>query len=355
MQKQYVSVFILCVFFLTGCNVSNQNTNHPSLKSDANQASKASVQIKTLDAWWSYFNDPVLDRLVSATVKLQMQGTGNKGEKAKLVSDVVKSYLQYRSLQGQGSALNLYIDEMTILTSRLDAQEKKNLVTQLNKADTDTAAARKSRESISNEMGTLQKTLASSTGLLAEYIAEILKDPKDIPAGDIKPILITPANNLAYIPEIRGITAAVPNADTIFPKMAVGDLFGVSSDAYTGDASKWSVQNAAFKRHLNWSVAETVNTPNLQNDISDFLFSFQGKLISYADLGVQYETLEIAHKNAIAEKSALPTHNSRNDGASLQTALDLQKKLYDTNMAALKAKYERIKILVDLYSLFNVY
>ncbi len=355
MQKLCVNVFILCACLLTGCNVSNQNA--PLENSNEIQAYTPQKQIKTLAAWWSYFNDPVLDRLVSATVKLQMQGADFKGEKAVLVSDVVKIYLQYRSLQGQSSALSLYMDDISVITSRLDTQEKKNLITQLNQAETDISAARKTQDTILKEMGGIQQELAENSGLLPEYIAEILKESQPLPDGDIKPVLITPADDMAYIPEVtKKLNAYSGASKSIFPSMIIGDFFGVSTDAYTDETSKWSVDSGTFERHLNWvGIENEGNITGLKNDISDFLFDFQGKLISYADLGVQYETLNMAHENAINEKAAFPTHNSRNDSASLGAALSMQKKVYDTNIGALKAKYERIKILIDLYTLFNVY
>lgn len=352
------------VLFLTGCNATDENVNTQqiSVDSGASDDSGQNEYSKNLKAWWTYFNDPILDRIVSASLQLNAQNKiGNSGNiyvnpNAESVSDIVKTYMQYRSLQNHNRSLSGFVDSLSDVDLRKNKKNEK--IRKI--VEDDLNGSQSAKNKITSEMEVIERDLANRTGLLPEYVVQILKDIKPLPAGDIKPVLLTPVKALAFVPDVKK-HGDVKYADpvTLFPDMIIGDFFGVSQQAYASDNKPWSLNAGTFSNHMDRAKFNKSNENEMHiikplMSIGSELSNFQIKLILYADLGIQHTTLQNAYQEKLKSPN-LSIGRNRNNIDYISKYTKAQKELYDAEVATLKAQYERVKTLVDIYAYFNAY
>ncbi len=380
MSKLYKGLCLMCAIALTGCNVSNRMSNvdtpRKTKKTISYQYGKAEGETAALASWWSYLGDETLDGLVRSSLNLYAQNgalinkaTGTDGtvkelaarltgSKPALAQDIVKLYLQYRSLQGQDAALNEFIEQRKLLAHKLNGQD--GAAEQALKSDIENEILKAEQTIFKNdaEADRISGIIAEKTGLLPEYINQVLRDQKPLPFGDITPVLGTSAKAFAVAPQMQAFQSLYRQSQPlggVLPKMMIGEFFGVSGEVYVDQNSSWQVKAGTFAHNLDLShIPQNEEGEEFQDNIASSLFIFQGNLIHYSELGTQYKALNEAFIKTNEEHELLKD-KYMHDISFMTAVMDKQKDLYDAKMASLKAQYERLKVLVDVYAYFGAY
>lgn len=358
MPKNYAFLCIFCLIAVTGCNVSNQKeikAEAPvSQKTEAVQYDRVDIKVPSLKSWWSYLEDDILDRLVQSSLHLKTgQAEAEKHSadtsltgleryyedgNAKHIQKLVETYLQYRSLQGQEKALAEFIVQQP--SGKKQPRKRKSIHQEKDAVGDELAQAQKTRNALAEEKRKIEKKLADETGLLPEYVTEILSEHRDLPKVDIKPVLGTSAQAFTVVPKIKALHAFhrvnSANLDRAFENVMIGELFGIPELAYVDDSVAWNLKAAHFEQYVRGpAYAGSAFDVSIEEELQ----SFQRLLIKYSELGIQYETLVNAYNKT-------KKYNHKSTG---------HKAIYDKKIAVLKAHYERLKTLTSIYSYFGVY
>lgn len=380
MSKLKLSLGFVCALTLVGCNVSNRIINLNSTAEPEEtlvyQTGKAESETKTLASWWTYFGDETLNKLMRSSMNLhahEAAGTGVKigsqntveeltrlytDKKSLLARDISSLYIQFRSLQGQNHAVSEFIDQRVMLVESLGHKNDTVSTTFKTDLEGEILKARKLKIEIMKEAQAVSLSLAGKTGLLPEYINQVLKKQKPLPTGDITPVLATSAIAFSSAPQMRAYQTIYKNEGalrTIFPDLVIGDFFGVSGQAYVDQNSPWQVKTGTFSKKINLSsVSDNAEGNAFREGISSSLFLFQANIIRYSELGTQYKALNNAYA-AAADEHKILNNKYVKDGTFMTAVMEAQKNLYDSRVASLKAQHERLKALVSIYSYFGVY
>ncbi|GEM_PF-5180394 len=311
-------VIIAACFVLMGC-VSTAIDNSSDIMVEQPQLDSKS---STLDAWWNFFNDPVLDSFASAAVKLSR---GNRDDNNLMILDIVQKYVQYRYIQNQ----------VVIIDEYLSDKKDINLI--------------KEKVALENKGVELSFEIAALTKLLPEYVAQLLREKDRIPYSDITPILASDAFVLANVSEIakarrlfvKNSGGAISFSDTkrIFPDMSVGRFLGVSNDVYLNNNSKWSVSIGAAIKNLDLDALDanysnSVIYKEFLDEIYDGIINIEHKIISYANMQEQYIVLKKASNKYSKE---------------CMGDADICEEAYSAKLAALRAEYKSSQILIGIY------
>lgn len=287
--------FMLCVIFtglLSGCVIDELTAPAPQVTAPVSEPVMFAPPEHSLHAWWSFFGDSTLDRLVSSALSLNPQDSRDKT--LNLLSGVLHSYLEYRYIQNQEIWLMAYVQE--------DASRQKEEKLQAQLKIYTTTQAR------------LRKKITEKTKLLPEFVDEILRQNVPLPEGDASPFLASPV----------ALIDAMPGR---FSKTTFNQLFGLSDNIFANPESYWHVKPGHALKNTKGGSAET------RSKVS----ALEHDLIAYAHLREQTEILE----KALAKQE-------KSDNATKDT-------LYKARLGALRAKYERVKALAKVYLALGVY
>lgn len=334
----------MCLLFLSGCNVSNRKSEGAkhldSSKEKLLQHDSALSAAQNLRSWWSFLGDKELDELIKSAVNLRGGAKRSHEGDTTFIREMIIGYLDYRFLQMQLSALE-----------GLQEDAKQNAV--------DASGFLMALEDLKNQSDKNINLIANKSGLLAEYVSQVLKAPKPMPQADIKPVLGTSVRVLATAPKVMALTHQY-NQDTkrlydVFPDMMIGDFFGVNALAYTNDQAPWELNAGSFAKNINLSALPmSQDAQQYQVAIMERIFGFRALLIQYSELLKQTEVLEKGYEKEKINYTVLE------DQAAFDLDLSpaLMRKaiaLNDMKVAVEKARYESLKTLVSIYDYFGVY
>lgn len=341
----------------------------------------------TLESWWSLFNDPVLDRLVSSAVSLNMPRQKApdtllsddisysalrgfyRDQRAVLIVDVSQSYMRYRYVQNQQQTLDNYTSERdkiiaTVMRNNGDAKDPYFIRI---KSQSDSLA--KKSLSLDRQKNKISRDITKLTKLLPEYVSQILKQEIGIARADITPVLVSSASIIAMSPDVvaarfyfmQKTNNAVRFSDTddIFPNTAMNGFFGISDDVYVGSDSRWSVSVGHAVKVMNLqSLEELYSGQDAYNDFRNHLFdavmNIERLIVSYAHIQEQYIVLRnAASKNAQDYTQLVRPHHGM--AFSYTSLLDVRESVYTSEMAALHAEHEKARLLIKVYETLGVY
>ncbi len=294
-------------------------------------------EVSTLNSWWSLFNDETLDKLVSSAISLNFN---NKHSKNAVALEIVRKYSQYHYVQSQKNLITQYIINQDSLSDSITPEIKSQQIALLKK-----------KIGLENQAIDISIEITKLTKLLPEYVAQILKKSKGLPSSNITPILASDASIIFNSPQITaastlfvrniGSGITIDDAKNIFPNMSFGQFFGISDNVYLNNNSSWSVSIGSSIQNLRLAKFEPQYTDNdiykkFIDEIYTKLVNIEHKIISYASMQEQHIALENAAKEYNKECSKDPS---------------ICENAYSAALASLRAEYERINILSDLYEM----
>ncbi|PCJ98500.1 MAG: hypothetical protein COA45_07170 [Zetaproteobacteria bacterium] len=340
----------------------------------------------TLEAWWSLFNDPVLDRLISSALSLNVPSKTaseielsagmpysafqdfHQDQSARLIIDVAQNYVRYRYAQNQQQTLAVYMSDrdemMATLVKKKDLADTKNPHLMRIKSQ-DNALAKKMLH-LDRQVNKISRNITGLTKLLPEYVSQILKETLSIPRCDIAPVLASSTSMIATSPEVIAARSYFMHQakgaikfydlDGIFPDMAVNGFYGISDDVYVRNDVRWSVAAGHAVKSLNLQSLEDVYSgQDIYNDFRNHLFDavmeLERLIVSYALIQEQYIVLRNAAISNESDYTSL-TRVGKTNAASL---FDAREDVYTAEMATLRAEYEKAKLLIQIYEKLGVY
>ncbi len=313
-------VMVACFGLLMGCVIQSPTQSALSTKD------LTIYEDSSLESWWVFFNDPILDRLILSALN------NNDGSDNALAFGVVRKYAQYRYVQNQKNLLEQYIEKRNI------KDKSQQIVWLRNKIELENKAIDNSLE------------ITKLSGLLPEYVSQILKEDRGIPASDVTTILASGAfiafnspkiiePSRLFVKNVNG--ASLRDTRNIFPDITFSRFFGIEDGVYLNDNANWGVSIGNSIKNLDLGELENKysNDPayiEFIGNIYDGLVDIERKIISYANMEEQYIVL----KNAADDYQ----------GECLSEICD---QAYSAALAALRAEYERFNILIDLYEVLT--
>ncbi len=312
---------------------------------------------RSLEAWWSFFSDPVLNGLISSGLNMNAAQLSQmndfpedkmtkealvvyyKDKRVALVSAIAKDYVEYRYFQVQNNLLEEYKKRQEMALEEAVDMKERQITTELEYLN------QKKRE-YTKELQKVSLLLSKSTRLLPEYIDEILKDNQKIPDYDITPILASSALNIINSSRIdtartrlfyitRG-QISVRETKDMLPNIRFNQLFGISENIFVNPQSSWRVKIGYARKQVNFSslllhLSHRQHTQDFESDVNAYVMEIEGLLVSIATLHDQEEVLE----KAVAKVE--------------------QKDVYKARLAALRAEYEKTKAIVRLFEKLDLY
>ena len=326
----------------------------PRFSTDAAKIPQDYVGLK---AWWSFFNDPVLNSMVSSALSMnasQMSQAEDfpaddmtkdalkvfyKDKRVNLVNAIASDYVEYRYIQTQAALLNEYIafQENELLHVPMDDEEEIN---------NELEFLNKRKEEFTSRLRDVSVSLSKTTQLLPEYIDEVLKNNQGIPKYDITPLMASSAHiitNAADIDAVRSLLsyksrgqAGLQDTRNILLDIPINQLFGISENIFVNTDSSWRVKIGNARQQVSYTPvrARLSNEDQVQmfvNSVNAYITEIESLLVSIATLRDQEEVLEKAVRNAT------------------------QKELYKARLAVLRAEYEKTKTIVKLFERLDLY
>ncbi len=312
---------------------------------------RPSPNAHSLASWWTFFDDPVLSRLVDSSTRLNpvsrgsMSGdvSGQMREEAlrsyyrnpelRLVVEVVQSYLRYRYIQNQDMIVLDYLDKRDFSGEGAYVEKELSMLQKQHKRYT------------AQKKDTIAK-IARITKLLPEYVTQILRDDAPLPTADITPILANQASLMMGADEVmvaRAIFAqGLPSLShqatkDIFGSEMFATFFGVSDDVFTGRDTLWQVSTGLAVERVNLDALDASYEDNIaytdfRRRVLSYLLDIEHALVSYAYMHEQHVALKVTQESA-----------------------ENEKEFFEARKATLRAEYEKSKMLVDLYKALGVY
>lgn len=373
-------ILLLGMIFLVGC--TPQEKTNQSIQLDREEFPFGSMTLsrdqKTLKSWWVFFEDPTLERFINSALTLnapQNNGLADLGlttrsyedyrrhyfdNRADLVKKVALLYIEYRYLQNQMEMAQSYIEDHEVIESRAKGRDLLD----------DARAVDYQKSYLSLQQGLNQqkmqlerniRLLTQETKLLPEYIDQVLRDQALLPASDITPILASPTSVLANAPDIAAARAyfATSVSQThifqksadIFPGGTLNKFMGISDNVFldpqtnlvmTLRSAAQNLQLDFYREEFGRSSRHAEAYMTFENILIERISIYERLFVSYTNLQEQQTVLETAKK---AAKEVW--YNQRNK--NVIDALEARNNLRKSQDAALKAEYEKLKTLLQLY------
>ncbi len=362
-----------CFGVLVGCVATTEDVTNNKKVTQISNIKPANISYKssTLESWWSFFGDPILDKLVSSAISLNSKDEVKKtlssanpsyddlrdfyrSPEIELILAVTRNYIDYRYVQDQIYFLTSHInDQKTLLSKSSNSNDK--LIKKLKSEQIKSLNKKLALEAQANQ---LLNKITILTNLLPEYVAQILKEKANIPNSDIMPVLASPTSVVANSPDVLAAIALSGNNITInkyniFPDISVSKFFGISDEVYINSDMIWNASVGKALNNLNFKeVALLTNGRELEENIKNIVTNIEHAIISYTHMQEQYNVLKNTAKETNKQYLNLKQKNHSPDFASF---IKLSEAAYNNNLAALRAEYEKIKIAIKLYETLGAY
>jgi len=368
-----LTALLVCLFCLTSCQQlalqgyrgvtprvpSSQSVTMSEPEAPLLSSVEAHIpqDYRGLEAWWSFFNDSVLNSLVSSGLSLNAAQLGAKTDfpkgnmtkvallnyykdkRVNLVNSVAKDYIEYRYIQIQSNLLEEYVNRLELDLEESAGSEGKRIRTELEYLG-------KKRQEFSKEILAASLSLSKTTKLLPEYIDEILKDNQKMPDYDIMPIMASSAKiltNAAQIDTARSLLhyksqGQIEMKDTkgMLPEIRLNQLFGVSENIFVNANGTWRVKIGHAQEQIDFSplllhLVHRELVQEYQDVVNSYVSEIESMLVNIATLREQQEVLN----NAVARAT--------------------KENIYKARLATLRAEYEKTKAVVKLFKSLDLY
>ncbi len=344
MSKRLMILLIFCFASLTGCiDYNNTSKEELNIYSSYNiNDSEFNDEVSTLDSWWIFLKDPVLSRLISSAINSNQNNV--KFYKDYVALDIFRKYSNYIYLKAKVKIIDEYINK------------RKDLFQETGKERAYQLGLLKERIDVENSAINVSREIVKATNLLPEYVSYILKDQSELPSPDIKPILASNSSIIFSSPKFKEVAfsflrenkqkISIQDIKSIFPDMMFSSFFGVGDDVYLDDFSKWSISVGSAIRNLQLDILEEEHEKYQSYDrfidsVYNILIEIEHKIIAYANMLDQYIVLRKAQDDY--KNKCLKTLEDSICDQAYKSSLDL-----------LRAKYELLVILADLYEIMLV-
>ncbi|MGH1403699.1 MAG: hypothetical protein ACRBDL_05605 [Alphaproteobacteria bacterium] len=335
-----------------GLSVEPEETREAALSGGLNpDAYLPSKSSHSLTSWWTFFEDPVLIRLVESSSSLNPVArdlprnnlSGSFEEEAlrsyyrkpelRLVVEVVQSYLRYRYLQNQDLLLLEYVQQISRGASTPQIERER-------------ASLQNQHDKYSLQKKDLVAKISRITKLLPEYVEQIIRNHHALPKADVTPILVNPASIMMGANDIMVarvlLTRDIPSiseqqTQDLFGRDMFGTFFGVSDDIFTGPDALWKVSTGRAVERVALDTFEKIYGDDpayieFRERILSYLMDVEHALVSYAYMHEQHSVLK-----------------------TMQDSAESEQEFFNARKATLRAEYEMAKMLVDLYKSLGVY
>ncbi len=355
----------LCGCLIDKPLIQNQTKNVQSIE-EKGYIIKPSESL-TLQSWWNFFNDDVLNDFISSALNLNqvtpaptVLGQGqdsptyetllqeSQDQKADLIHEITQHYLKFRYIQNQHALLNQYTIERKAFYAG-DIETIKGNPQKFSTSSAEIETLEKQQKNFLLQQKNIVATLARYTKLLPEYVEERLKDVQDMPNPDITPILASDVAILESAKKIAVAQAFYNYKQSLFADQAIGHLYGISDEVFTNNRQSWRVQPGHAGRTINLPDSEEFQT--FRKHILEYVLDIERRMTAYAHLREQQTLLQNSAKKARVRYNNIQQYEVQSNTA-LKIAQDDANK---TTLSALKAKYEMSKVLIDLYHAIGAY
>lgn len=461
MKQSRLAFLMMCsVFTLTGCITDSKEYGAPDTpkfwqgkteKAEFYNQFKDDKSAKTLEAWWTLFNDPVMDKLVKSALAMspdraialakveeargvartsssslfpQIGASGNasradKGVSVKpgeyydaafdasfeldifgknrnaaaaadknveasqaafenvtltLIADVAKSYIEYRFYERQVKIAQRNLESERKTSSLIKQQNEFGEATRLDveRAENQVNNTKASIPDLKRQSDNARLRLSILTGMLPEYVTEILKEEKAIPKADVLPVLVSPAQVLNARPDIKAARAVFASqtkttaAETaaLFPSITLSGLFGIQDSAFASSANVWSVALGAAVSLIDFGkiegridaakAREEQAYQSLRKTVLEAVADVEQSIVAYAHINEQRVALGQSLQNA-RKAQELSQQLYKEGEVSFLDALDAQRSVNTAELSASEAEYRQSIALVSLYKSLGVY
>lgn len=372
MRRLPVVYALFLSMMLYGCLATDHmdGDGRKALKMDANQYVVKVFESNTLESWWSFFNDPVLNDFISSALSMNRFSsrpsvlgqdkpsatfddilTEYSDPKVTLISDIALHYTTFRYTQTQRKHLDTYLKMRKGIYAN-NIEDLKADHKQFGAASSEVDALEKRHKAFVNQEKDLIAKLARLTQLLPEYIDERLIGDGGVLTPDISPILASDASILSNAPEIVVAQIFYAHKGALFPDKMVGNFFGVSDGAFLNDRSPWRV--SVGKAGQAVMLPNGADFSDYRTHVLNYVIELERLIVTYAHLQEQHVLLDKKATSAQEKYELLRTYSGHEGkiSSSLKTAQDAASK---ASLAALKAQYEMSKTLIGIYRFLGVY
>ncbi len=352
------AAYCLAILTLVACN---PQTTAPPAKLQAVSPLKFTTPETTLNAWWSFFGDNVLDNLITSALNLNtdFKTSSSYGDpKLELVHKIANEYLEYRYIQNQEALLKRYRQDIEYIIEKADGDwSRKSEKQDFTSLEQERTILETTLRDYEKKQVTIRSNLTKYSSLLPEYVDQILKVKKPMPTADITPLLAADAQNILFAPEVKQAqaefhrktagTASLQKTNAIFPDMSINEFFGIGDSAFTNSQSLWNVNTSSASRNLktNGLKAEYANMlafEEFEKTVKSQLAKTEKELIAFNHLQGQ---------KAVLQNAANEAHQVYKNNLNANNIRDI----YKTKTAALRAEYEVGKSLLKIYRNVGVY
>lgn len=291
-----------------------------------------------------------------------------------LISDVARSYINFRAAQKQSAIaqknLDIQKETLELIKQQHDIGEAPQL--DVERAENIVNTTRASIPEFRRLADNYRLQLSVLTGALPEDIFPLIEESADIPGISLEPVLMAPADILSLRPDIRAASANL-EANTSLSKAAVADLFptfnlegffGYSEGPFAPTELVWRVLAGTAVALVDFGRIEGAIDAARAREVESFelmrktvLYAVTEVETAFSDasyINEQRGALQKAYKNA--ERSFGFSEDLYKEGEiSFLDVLDAQRVVNEAESALITAQAAQAESYIRLYKSFGIY
>lgn len=291
-----------------------------------------------------------------------------------LVAEVARNYVEFRAAQKQAliAEKNLDSQQKTLELVRQQKELGESPQLDLERAEGLVNTTKSAIPEFQRQADNARLRLSVLTGEMPEVMAPLLLSSDSGVIGDIKPVLLTPAEVIVRRPDVQAAEYELESRTSltkaeianIFPKVTVGGFFGVADTILIDPTKIWSATANFGLSLLDFGrIQGSINAARAR-EIQGF--EFWRKTLLQAVTDVETALTDTSHLNeqlitlrqaaANAEHSLTLSQQLYKEGEiSFLDVLDAQRTLNNAHSAVVSAEENHVKSLIALYKALGVY
>ncbi|MEC7577003.1 MAG: efflux transporter outer membrane subunit, partial [Pseudomonadota bacterium] len=291
-----------------------------------------------------------------------------------LIAEISRNYIEYRAAQHQLriAQKNLATQEKTLTliedmfrlgaAPKLDVERANNLVN----------TTRASLPEYQRQADNARLALTVLVGALPQDLEPVLAEAAEIPATNIAPVLIAPAEVLSRRPDVQAASYLLAaNTDLtqaaaadIFPSFTLRGFYGVADNALASAINPWNIALGAAVSLLDFGriegrvdaakAREKQSFEQYRKTVLSAVSEVETALTDYIHINGQHQSLEQAYDSA--SKAFELSQNLYKEGEiAFLDVLDSQRTVNNAESAMITAKASEAVALTRLYKALGVY
>ncbi|MEC9234822.1 MAG: efflux transporter outer membrane subunit, partial [Pseudomonadota bacterium] len=291
-----------------------------------------------------------------------------------LIAEISRNYIEYRAAQHQLriAQKNLATQEKTLTliedmfrlgaAPKLDVERANNLVN----------TTRASLPEYQRQADNARLALTVLVGALPQDLEPVLAEAAEIPATNIAPVLIAPAEVLSRRPDVQAASYLLAaNTDLtqaaaadIFPSFTLRGFYGVADNALASAINPWNIALGAAVSLLDFGriegrvdaakAREKQSFEQYRKTVLSAVSEVETALTDYIHINGQHQSLEQAYDSA--SKAFDLSQNLYKEGEiAFLDVLDSQRTVNNAESAMITAKASEAVALTRLYKALGVY